>query len=267
MSTNYISYDEITQSLVESFSHYESKQTFIHSYPNEMLLYRSHFIEWLIFLNKTLSFRTETLFRAITIFDIYISKLKKFNLTETKLALIACLNIATKLEEVNVNFLKFFTERCLNEENQPQGFTSCDLAKKEIEVLKVLNFRTNYTTPYDLLSVFQQLCLNMFKNDFNKTNFIINISEEILINCLYDQNYIYLCPKQIALFTINQTLSQLSMYNDSFTANLIWSSLFNFNNNNNLPNQDKQYFTTDNKSPIQTKKTINTASPMKIQAM
>ena len=267
MSTNYISYDEITQSLTESFSHYESKQTLISSYPNEMLLYRPHFIEWLIFLNKTLSFRTETLFRAITLFDIYISKLKKFNSSETKLAFIACLNISTKLEEVNVNFLKFFTERCLNEE--PQSFTSCDLAKKEIEVLKVLNFRTNYTTPYDLLSVFQQLCLNVFKNDFNKINFIMNVSEEILINCLYDQNYIYLCPKQIALFTINQTLSQLSMYNDSFIANLIWSALFNFNNNN-LANQEmlsKQYFTTNDKSPIQKQKTINTASPMKIQAM
>ena len=254
MSTDYNLYNEITNNLSELFNNSESKQNVIISYPDEILSNRSRYVEWLIFLNKTLSFRTETLFRAITLFDTYMSKLKKINLIETKLTLIACLNIATKLEEVNVNFLNFFTERCLNEDNE-RHFNSTDLAKKEIEILKLLKFRTNFTNPYDFISTFHQLCMKIFNNDTNQLNYLINISEEILMNCLYDQNYIYLCPKQIALYAIKETLSYLSIYNNSFISNLIWTPLcsFDHNNQNNNSNQNKQ--------------AINTSSPMKIQAM
>ena len=85
---------------------------------------RNNMVKWLVFLCDTLKFNLQTLFRSVIIFDIFISrskicKLENEELTQEKLNLItiACLSLATKLEEVNCNYVSFFTEKVLNTPN------------------------------------------------------------------------------------------------------------------------------------------------------
>ena len=85
---------------------------------------RNNMVKWIVFLCDTLKFNLQTLFRSVIIFDIFISrskicKLENEELTQEKLNLItiACLSLATKLEEVNCNFVSFFTEKVLNMPN------------------------------------------------------------------------------------------------------------------------------------------------------
>ena len=83
---------------------------------------RNNMVTWLSFLCETLNFNIQTLFRSIIIFDKFISssnicKLEiNTNLTQEKLNLIAiaCLSLGTKLEEINCNYVSFFTKKVLN---------------------------------------------------------------------------------------------------------------------------------------------------------
>ena len=98
--------------LSETFSLYLTKQQLIQSYPEELIPVRTQIVDWLIFLCHNLSFKTETLFRAISIFDLYISRQNSsISFYEVKLVAIASLSISTKIEEINkytpqVNLLK-----------------------------------------------------------------------------------------------------------------------------------------------------------------
>ena len=79
---------------------------------------RNNMVKWLQFLCTTLNFNTQTLFRSSIIFDKFISrsemcKLENGQLTQEKLNLItiACLSLATKLEEVNCNYVSFLPKK------------------------------------------------------------------------------------------------------------------------------------------------------------
>ena len=145
--------------LSETFSLYLTKQQLIQSYPEELIPVRTQIVDWLIFLCHNLSFKTETLFRAISIFDLYISRQNSsISFYEVKLVAIASLSISTKIEEINCNFVQFLTDNVLNGGNQ-QIYTTSELTKKEIEILKTLNFNTNQSTSYQFLTIFHQICL------------------------------------------------------------------------------------------------------------
>ena len=77
-------------------------------YPISIDDARSNMINWLSFLCSKLNFTEQTLFRSISLFDQYISKIdldKVNNLDQNYLNLItiACLSLSTKLEEINCN--------------------------------------------------------------------------------------------------------------------------------------------------------------------
>ena len=106
--------------LSETFNTYLNKQKLIQSYPMELISTRTQMVDWLIFLCHNLSFRCETLFRAVSIFDLYIAKVQHevvFSIYELKLVAIASLSLATKIEEINCNFVNFLTNNVLNGEN------------------------------------------------------------------------------------------------------------------------------------------------------
>lgn len=198
--------------LSETYSLYLTKQQLIHSYPEELIPIRTQIVNWLIFLCHNLSFKTETLFRAISIFDLYISKQNSSNIVsffDVKLVAIASLSLATKLEEINCNFVQFLSDNVLNGGNQ-QIYTTTDLTKKEIDILKQLNFNTNQSTAYQFLTVFQQICFNLLNEQAQTMDYILNMSENYLRFIIKSENSMSSSPCEMAMLAINQTLFQLA---------------------------------------------------------
>ncbi len=119
---------------------------------------RPQIINWIIFLCENLNFSIETLFRTIIIFEQYIGKVKNenFNQNNFQLITIGCLSLATKIEEINCNYIKFFTDNVLNSQNNKK-YKYKDLIKMEFEILKTLNFKILYSTPINFGKIYFEL--------------------------------------------------------------------------------------------------------------
>ena len=196
---------------------------------------RNNMVKWLVFLCDTLKFNLQTLFRSVIIFDIFISrskicKLENEELTQEKLNLItiACLSLATKLEEVNCNFVSFFTEKVLNMPNC-KIFTIKDLTKMELNILKELNFKTLYTTSYDFMLFY----IEIFKYFFNPNPiFVQNIkvlAENVMKQNINTNIFLNMPQTDYALTCMNQSFIQIGMEN---IMNNIRNILMIFNINN-----------------------------------
>lgn len=180
---------------------------------------RNNMVRWLQFLCNTLNFNLQTLFRSVLIFDKFISTSKlclldNDELTQEKLNLIAiaCLSLGTKLEEINCNYVSFFTEKVLNLPNC-EIFTVKDLTKMEMTVLKELNFKTLYTTSYDFMLFY----LDIFKYFFNPSFIIIeNIkkcAENIMKQNIMNNLFLNMSQSDYAFACLNQVFMQIGMNN------------------------------------------------------
>ena len=180
---------------------------------------RNNMVRWLQFLCDTLNFNLQTLFRSVLIFDKFISTSKlclldNDELTQEKLNLIAiaCLSLGTKLEEINCNYVSFFTEKVLNLPNC-EIFTVKDLTKMEMTVLKELNFKTLYTTSYDFMLFY----LDIFKYFFNPSFIIIeNIkkcAENIMKQNIMNNFFLNMSQSDYAYACLNQVFMQIGMNN------------------------------------------------------
>ena len=130
---------------------------------------RKNMINWLIFLCNTLNFTNQTLFRTISIFDQYLSKIAQKEIeemTQNKLNLITigCLSISTKLEEINCNYISFLNEKVLNTPNE-KIFTNKDLTEMELTILKTLKYKTIYSTPLDFIDIYLEIFSNYLGNN------------------------------------------------------------------------------------------------------
>ena len=180
---------------------------------------RNNMVRWLQFLCDTLNFNLQTLFRSVLIFDKFISTSKlclldNDELTQEKLNLIAiaCLSLGTKLEEINCNYVSFFTEKVLNLPNC-EIFTVKDLTRMEMTVLKELNFKTLYTTSYDFMLFY----LDIFKYFFNPSFIIIeNIkkcAENIMKQNIMNNLFLNMSQSDYAFACLNQVFMQIGMNN------------------------------------------------------
>ena len=156
-------------------------------------------INWLIFLCNTLNFTNQTLFRTISIFDQYLSKIAQKEIeemTQNKLNLITigCLSISTKLEEINCNYISFLNEKVLNTPNE-KIFTNKDLTEMELTILKTLKYKTIYSTPLDFIDIYLEIFSNYLGNNksfmtpkiiSNIKNTTINLLKDNIIN----ENYL-----------------------------------------------------------------------------
>lgn len=221
MSRNDFSKVISSSELKETFTLFLSKQSSIQSYPVEVLPCRAQLVEWMVFLCQNLSFKPETLFRAVSLFDSYLSKAKNipFNIYELKLSCVACLSLATKLEEINCNFIEFLTDKVLNDETNKMYSTE-QLTQREIEVLMALSFNTNQSTPYQFLNIFQQIVVNVFGQN-EKSSCILNSSEYFLTCIVKSENAINLSAKDMALLAINQAL-QMNSCQENYAC-ITWS--------------------------------------------
>ena len=184
---------------------------------------RSNIVDWLSFLCSKLNFSDQTLFRSVSIFDEYISKLT---------IAIACLSLATKLEEINCNYISFLNEKVLNSPNS-KIFTSNDLINMEFQILKALQYNTMFSTPLDFIEIY----LDIFRNVLGSNNSMINnqiISDiKILAINLVKSNiknvmYLSNSSSHLAYLCFVQALNQVSMMN-SFHCKQLQKSIFTFN--------------------------------------
>ena len=131
MSSNETSFDlnNINYSLIKeeylNLKEEEMKPIELNNSFVSFLETRINMVNWLIFLCNTLNFNDQTLFRCVSIFDQYISKIldnqkEMEEMTQGRLNLItiSCLSLATKLEEINCNYIAFLNEKVLNTPNE-----------------------------------------------------------------------------------------------------------------------------------------------------
>lgn len=214
---------------------------------------RNNMVRWLQFLCDTLNFNLQTLFRSVLIFDKFISTSKLYlldndELTQEKLNLIAiaCLSLGTKLEEINCNYVSFFTEKVLNLPNC-EIFTVKDLTKMEMTVLKELNFKTLYTTSYDFMLFY----LDIFKYFFNPSFIIIenikkcaeNIMKQNIMNNLFlnmsQSDYAFACLNQVFMqIGMNNTMNQIRNILMIFDINKLIKKNKSLDMNNNGDDND-----------------------------
>ena len=174
---------------------------------------RNNMVKWLSFLCDTLNFNSQTLYRTVTIFDEFISisdPLENDDLNQEKMNLITigCLSLATKLEEINCNYVKFFTDKVINLPDC-QIFSVKDLTNMEMLILKKLSFKTLYTTSYDFLLYY----LDIIRNFYNPTNKVFDDIKKYSIY-LMKQNintnlFLSMNQSEYALLCINQGLIQI----------------------------------------------------------
>ena len=151
---------------------------------------RPQIINWIIFLCDNLNFSIQTLFRTVIIFDQYIGKMKMENLNKKNLQLIAIasLSLGTKIEEINCNYIKFFTDKVLNTPNNNE-YSYKDLSKMEFKILNILNFKTLYSTPLNFGKIYFNLLkqTNLFNENFLSVfcnNYLLYL-KKLLINYMY----------------------------------------------------------------------------------
>jgi hypothetical protein len=127
-------------------------------------------VDWLSFLCSKLNFSEQTLFRSVSIFDEYISNLtideaSQIDQQYLNLITIACLSLATKLEEINCNYISFLNDKVLNSPNS-KIFTNNDLTNMEFQILKELQYNTMLSTPLDFIEIY----FDIFKNALGTNN-------------------------------------------------------------------------------------------------
>ena len=183
---------------------------------------RSVLISWLSFLCSKLNFTEQSLFRCVSIFDQYISKISKeeaSNLDKDYLSLvaIACLSLATKLEEINCNYVKFLNEKVLNSPNS-KVYTIKDLTTMELKILKTLKYKTIYSTPLDFIEIYIEIFKNVLGNNRTQVNpqiiaQIKNYSINLVKNNINNEIYLTYSTSQLAYACFIQVLTQTNLIN------------------------------------------------------
>ena len=199
---------------------------------------RANMVNWLSFLCTKLNFTDQTLFRSVSIFDQYISKISvsevmQMNQDNLNLIAIACLSLSTKLEEINCNYISFLNDKVLNSPNS-QIFTNKDLTKMELRILKTLKYKTIYSTPFDFIDIY----IELFKNLFGANNSMINMNIQLIsqiktlaINLMKNNinNIMYITntSSHFAYLCFIQALNQLNAIN-RFQFKQLEKSIFTF---------------------------------------
>ena len=226
--------------LKETFTNLKEDEA-IPKNPSEYLISidgaRSNMVVWLSFLCSKLNFSDQTLFRSVSIFDEYISKLTindslKINQQYLNLISIACLSLASKLEEINCNYISFLNEKVLNSPNS-KIFINNDLTNMEFQILKTLQYNTMFSTPLDFIEIY----LDIFKNVLGSNNSMINnqiisdikiFSINLVKNNIKNVMYLSNSSSHVAYLCFIQALNQVSMMN-SFHFKQLQKSIFTFN--------------------------------------
>jgi hypothetical protein len=239
MSSNSFSFNRNAfdlSDLKETFTNFKEDEASPKN-PSEYLISiegaRANMVNWLSFLCSKLNFSDQTLFRSVSIFDEYISKLtiddaSQINQQYLNLITIACLSLATKLEEINCNYISFLNEKVLNTPNA-KIFTNNDLTNMEFQILKLLQYNTMFSTPLDFLEIYLDIFTNVFgTNDSQIISQIKVLAINIMKNNINNVMYLSNSSSHFAYLCFIQALNQVSMMN-SFNFKQLQKSIFTFN--------------------------------------
>ena len=239
MSSNSFSFNRNAfdlSDLKETFTNFKEDEATPKN-PSEYLISiegaRANMVNWLSFLCSKLNFSDQTLFRSVSIFDEYISKLtiddaSQINQQYLNLITIACLSLATKLEEINCNYISFLNEKVLNTPNA-KIFTNNDLTNMEFQILKLLQYNTMFSTPLDFLEIYLDIFTNVFgTNDSQIISQIKVLAINIMKNNINNVMYLSNSSSHFAYLCFINALNQVSMMN-SFNFKQLQKSIFTFN--------------------------------------
>ena len=239
MSSNSFSFNRYAfdlSDLKETFTNFKEDEASPKN-PSEYLISiegaRANMVNWLSFLCSKLNFSDQTLFRSVSIFDEYISKLtidnaSQINQQYLNLITIACLSLATKLEEINCNYISFLNEKVLNTPDA-KIFTNNDLTNMEFQILKLLQYNTMFSTPLDFLEIYLDIFTNVFgTNDSQIISQIKILAINIMKNNINNVMYLSNSSSHFAYICFIQALNQVSMMN-SFNFKQLQRSIFTFN--------------------------------------
>ena len=239
MSSNSFSFNRSAfdlSDLKETFTNFKEDEASPKN-PSEYLISiegaRANMVNWLSFLCSKLNFSDQTLFRSVSIFDEYISKLtidnaSQINQQYLNLITIASLSLATKLEEVNCNYISFLNEKVLNTPDA-KIFTNNDLTNMEFQILKLLQYNTMFSTPLDFLEIYLDIFTNAFgTNDSQIISQIKILAINIMKNNINNVMYLSNSSSHFAYLCFINALNQVSMMN-SFNFKQLQRSIFTFN--------------------------------------
>ena len=229
MMTNEFSFNRNTNgslsSIKENFDNFKEEELApinLEDYKISIDDSRSVLISWLSFLCSKLNFTEQSLFRCVSIFDQYISRISKeeaSNLDKDYLSLvaIACLSLATKLEEINCNYVKFLNEKVLNSPNS-KVYTIKDLTTMELKILKALKYKTIYSTPLDFIEIYIEIFKSVLGNNRTQVNpqiiaQIKNYSINLVKNNINNEIYLTYSTSQLAYACFIQVLTQTNLIN------------------------------------------------------
>jgi hypothetical protein len=161
-------------------------QVILEGNPHEYIKFRSEGITNILTISKHYELKNETVFKAVQIFDMYYwksIKLEDFHtcLDEQKINIVLAISIASKMEEVNCNFLEYFYKNLIKGKIK-QKITLQIFAQKESVILKAINFRLTAPNFLDFNYLFFQMILirihrinsekNQDKSRYKLDNFI-----------------------------------------------------------------------------------------------
>ena len=206
-SIHFFTFDE----LKDIFRAHLTTQDQISNYPIEFLPLRSRLIFWIITICQKFHFKVETLYLTISIFDRYISSRKVLNFADIpqyKLITIACLSISTKINEVNANYIKFFTTVLLNSTPE-HTYSAKDVYLTEMEILPSINYQVNSSNICQFNSIFRKICLAHIRSSKVKQSFS-NVNSRLLKEFVLSGKSIGLSPVNGAIVVINATLKEFN---------------------------------------------------------
>ena len=243
MSTNEFSFNINNRNLSvikENFISLKEEESSVIN-PNEYKISieetRPIIISWLSFLCSKLNFSDQSLFRCVSIFDEFISKIPQeqaslFDKDYLSLIAIASLSLATKLEEINCNYVNFLNEKVLNSPNS-RVYTNKDLTKMELQILKTLKYKTIYSTPLDFIGVYIEIFKNVIDSNGSQINTQIlyqikNYSINLVKNNINNVEYLTNSTSQLAYLCFIQALNQANVLN-LINMKQFEKSFFSFN--------------------------------------
>lgn len=159
-------------------------------YPNvpEIIEERIKVVDFLIRICKKYNLKNETFFKAVNIFDNFLSKTteKITNFEEIKFISIICLSISCKFEEVNCNYLIFFKENLL----EKNTYEMKDLINKEMEILKTLNFKLDIPHFYLFNNIIMQIAISNIYKESNERSVNSEVFENLCMELIKHNDFI-----------------------------------------------------------------------------
>lgn len=177
-----------------------SKQAIIDIQTSFTPKYRELIVRWLIQLNYHFKLTSDTLYCAVTYFDIYISH-RKIEMNELQLYAVVCYWIAAKIDNrCQPPIAEFNKISC-------EQFTQEQFAKAEINIITALNFTLNFPTS----KFFMRRFLMLTRND----NYIIEMTNFFTETAMQKWEFLEIPPSICAIAAIGCASASLGYASDA----------------------------------------------------